>query len=301
MIKRSAPNGNIRLRKSGAGSREQCATTAVLKCVWLIAGCLFLVSVSMLMNIMRPSNTIEIISEVDQNRQQQSKGIRDRPSNEHDDDPSLDMKLSDEEVFCPECRWNGRTLCSDRVQFLITKYNTDIVSAMTSAMEDPSCKKKKKDQMSMVDIIRYATDLNRDMGKTQLYYQQNQRAYRNKADFAANQRLLGHIKTLNLGRIETTIFVGGTNEGQLSKSILDSVPDVTFYGFEIQKDAYEKAKENLKGFPNAQILNMGWSESSVENVTIRGSGEAAGLYNPNVGGGTARGRNSYTNRFHLAK
>ena len=204
-------------------------------------------------------------------------------TNEHDDDPSLDMKLSDEEVFCPECRWNGRTLCSDRVQFLITKYNTDIVSAMTSAMEDPSCKKKKKDQMSMVDIIRYATDLNRDMGKTQLYYQQNQLVYHNKADFAANQRLLGHIKTLNLGRRETTIFVGGTNEGQLSKLILDSVPDVTFYGFEIQKVAYEKAKENLKGFPNAQIRNMGWSESRVENVTIRGSGETAGLYNPNGG------------------
>ena len=74
MIKRPAPHGNIQPRKSGAGSREQCATTKKVKCVWLIAGCLILVS--MFMNIMQPSNTIEIISGVDQNKQQQSKSLR---------------------------------------------------------------------------------------------------------------------------------------------------------------------------------------------------------------------------------
>ena len=58
MQKRPAPsNGNIQLRKKGSGSGGQCTTTAMmLKFVWLIAGGLLLVSISMYMNILNPMN-----------------------------------------------------------------------------------------------------------------------------------------------------------------------------------------------------------------------------------------------------
>ena len=58
MKKRPAPsNGNIQLRKKGSGSGGQCTTTAImLKFVWLIAGGLLVVSISMYMNILNPMN-----------------------------------------------------------------------------------------------------------------------------------------------------------------------------------------------------------------------------------------------------
>ncbi len=68
--------------------------------------------------------------------------------------------------------------------------------------------------------IHYDMDLNRTMRKTQAHYNQNEDAYGNKADFEANKRLFEHINSLNLDVKESVILVGGTNEGQLSKTIL---------------------------------------------------------------------------------
>lgn len=119
-----------------------------------------------------------------------------------------------------------------------------------------------------------------DPNRTQTYYVEHRKSYGNKADFRANERLFGHIQSLNLGGKESFVLLGGTNDGQLSKTILTWCPNITFYGIEIQEQHFLRARSALAGFPNANIINMGWSENSEENVSIGGSGENAGLFNP---------------------
>ena len=103
--------------------------------------------------------------------------------------------------------------------------------------------------------------------------------YSNKADFKANERLFRYIKSLALDGKESIVFVGGTNDGQLSKTILSWCP-ITFYGFEIQDKHFLNAKNRLTGFENVHMINMGWSEHAQQNISIGGTGETAGLYDP---------------------
>ena len=55
--------------------------------------------------------------------------------------------------------------------------------------------------------------------KTKTYFAQRRSEYSNKADFKANERLFRYIKSLALDGKESIVFVGGTNDGQLSKTI----------------------------------------------------------------------------------
>ena len=115
--------------------------------------------------------------------------------------------------------------------------------------------------------------------KTKTYFAQRRSEYSNKADFKANERLFRYIKSLALDGKESIVFVGGTNDGQLSKTILSWCP-ITFYGFEIQDKHFLNAKNRLAGFENVHMINMGWSEHAQQNISIGGTGETAGLYDP---------------------
>jgi len=85
---------------------------------------------------------------------------------------------------------------------------------------------------------------------------------------------------LGLDTKESVVLLGGTNNGQLSETLLKWCPSITFYGFEIQELHFQTASQVLKPFANAHVLNMGWDESALENVAIGGAGETGGLFDP---------------------
>lgn len=119
-----------------------------------------------------------------------------------------------------------------------------------------------------------------DARRAELYYMRNKSKYGNKADFNAINRLMGFLGALRLCGKDSFILVGGTNKGQLSTMILSQCPSVTFFGFEIQRKVAVEARETLKGYPNAQVLNLGWSDRAQSHVQIGGHSEGAGFYDP---------------------
>jgi FkbM family methyltransferase len=104
----------------------------------------------------------------------------------------------------------------------------------------------------------------------------------NKADFFAIERLLNIFNDLGMTSAENNepVIVGGTNEGQLSEKILKTFPSLLFFGFEIMPRAYEVAKERLRSFERAEVINAGFSEYKLSQVPIGGQGEGAGLFDP---------------------
>lgn len=120
-----------------------------------------------------------------------------------------------------------------------------------------------------------------DVERTKRYFRGiREEQYGNKNDFDALSRLFHMIQELGMGGESSVVLVGGTNEGQGSSEILKSSPNLTFVGFEIQKDAYHHASEVFAMYPNARAINMGWSEHNEVGIQIGGKGELAGLYNP---------------------
>jgi FkbM family methyltransferase len=104
----------------------------------------------------------------------------------------------------------------------------------------------------------------------------------NKADFFAIQRLLVIFNDLGMMSVKNNepIIVGGTNEGQLSESILNEYSQTLFYGFEIMPQTFEVVRERLRSFKRAEVVNAGMSDSNLSGVPIGGGGEGAGLYDP---------------------
>jgi FkbM family methyltransferase len=102
----------------------------------------------------------------------------------------------------------------------------------------------------------------------------------NNADFAALERLCTAFQASGISDERSIVLVGGTNAGQLSEKLLSLCPNLTFHGFEIQREYFMQASEALKMFPHAQMHNLGWSERAASTVPIGGSGKIAGLYNP---------------------
>lgn len=113
-----------------------------------------------------------------------------------------------------------------------------------------------------------------------LAYAERAKYLANDGDFEAMRRTVAMWNELNLCNKENVIVVGGTNAGQASYNILSSCPEISFYGFEIQKQYYNIAKSNLTQFRGATILNMGWSDVVQSDVRIGGKGGLAGLYDP---------------------
>jgi FkbM family methyltransferase len=103
---------------------------------------------------------------------------------------------------------------------------------------------------------------------------------KNHADFDALKRLCQAFRDSGLSGPDSTVLVGGTNAGQLSESFLGYCPDLTFHGFEIQREYFLNTSRALERFPRAHMHNVGWSEQASQNVAIGGFGGKAGLYDP---------------------
>ena len=101
----------------------------------------------------------------------------------------------------------------------------------------------------------------------------------NSADFARIIKLTQLFEHHQLNNKDQVILVGGTNAGQLSSAILRNCPQVTFHGFEVQKEFYAQVKNKLKPYPNVNIHNLGWSDKA-GTAQISGEGGTAGLYDP---------------------
>lgn len=102
----------------------------------------------------------------------------------------------------------------------------------------------------------------------------------NSADFARVMTLTSLFKHHELNKKDEVILVGGTNAGQLSDAILHNCPQVTFHGFEVQKEFYTQVRNRLSAYPNVHIHNLGWSDQA-GTARIGGEGGTAGLYDPN--------------------
>lgn len=107
--------------------------------------------------------------------------------------------------------------------------------------------------------------------------------YDNKADIVGNNRLFSIFQDVGLNNKESVVLVGGTNDGQSSQILLQWCPNVTFFGFEIQKEHFATASQKLavkEKYPSAVVLNLGWSDTDQTDVPIGGSGETGGLFDP---------------------
>jgi FkbM family methyltransferase len=114
------------------------------------------------------------------------------------------------------------------------------------------------------------------------YFSKHSKEYSNKADFLALQFLLRvACHTQDFNTVESVVLIGGTNEGQSSRNVLDICPAVSLYGFEIQSKHYENAKKTLEALSdNVKVVNLGWDEYARSNVPIGGEGETGGLFDP---------------------
>ncbi len=120
----------------------------------------------------------------------------------------------------------------------------------------------------------------KDNTALQEYVLKDKSKFGNKADMKALKRFFGIINDVGLNKEQSVVFVGGTNDGEASKHILHSCNSITFYGFEIQIDFYNKAKSALRTFKNVHMVNSGWSDKVEHNLAIGGARLTAGLYDP---------------------
>ena len=120
-----------------------------------------------------------------------------------------------------------------------------------------------------------------DIDRSLAHFVSRKNSYGNKADFSALERLITFFHDLGHDGEDSTILLGGMNEGQLSERILGSMPNISFYGFEIQEKYYNNAIERLSPFPHVHAVNMGLGDVRKSNIPIGGpEGPHAGLYNP---------------------
>jgi FkbM family methyltransferase len=136
-----------------------------------------------------------------------------------------------------------------------------------------------KDESSVNNLRLH---LQMDARKTQEYYRQRHNLYSNQADFEGSKRLFSYIKQVGLDQKESVVLVGGTNDGQSSLNILNQCPSLSLYGFEIQKENFQTAKNRFESgnFAYATAINLGWDEHAAEGVVIGGSGQTGGLFDP---------------------
>ena len=137
-----------------------------------------------------------------------------------------------------------------------------------------------KNTMTTNDAVARKPTL--DVAATWKYFAQvsGKAAYGNKADFNALERVFLAFKNLGYDTRDTVVLIGGTNKGQSSVNILQRCPNITLYGFEIQPDMAQQAKQALHPYAGATVINMGWSDQKAQGLSIGGRGEAAGLFDP---------------------
>jgi FkbM family methyltransferase len=123
---------------------------------------------------------------------------------------------------------------------------------------------------------------NVDTPRTQEYFLLHKQDYNNKADTAALLRLFGYACSpeVGLNQASSHVLVGGTNDGADVVQILETCPNISFSGFEIQESFFHMARTKIQQYANAKMYNLGWDEQRSTGVRIGGDGETAGLYDP---------------------
>ena len=98
-----------------------------------------------------------------------------------------------------------------------------------------------------------------------------------KCDHKATERLTSALDAAGLCDSASTVFlVGGVNEGQLSKVILDGCKGASLHGVEIQPQVFKKTSDLFGANENVHIYHLGWG-SSEGMVGFAGSGQTAHL------------------------
>jgi FkbM family methyltransferase len=97
--------------------------------------------------------------------------------------------------------------------------------------------------------------------------------YCNKCDFDVYPKLLPQLPCCSHG----VFLIGGMNEGQLADLVLQTCPNATVHGFEIQTSVYERLLLKYSGQSNRIVLNNRGLADGSRTMPVSGSTEGAGL------------------------